>query len=1797
MIYVRSVLYAALRCCIAKFQSMPRQCTKPNCPRPKYQAGDKDKTHNNKYHSAFINVSWQGQTVKVSRHSDGRFHCPCGRYDHGRYDYHRFMKLLSKSPHPDDAASDCMDPDEDPSGEQESPQVANVGTELVQNHHDNSPDTAHYAEDSLCPHPDMDVDPSPAPEPPVNSIRAAVEARSHTLHQTASSSLTRFFKGNALTSVAHDVVTVGADLRLAEAHDEDVDSGSEDDIAPDDSGDDDDGLPAMDVDTESDPAELRAHAHAWGIHVDPTFNLTVCLDCAVAIPWEQAYGHRRRQHNPTGTSSKSLPSKASVSNTLRGLNAHLPKPLPTDPVPPIDGMRIIPNLLKCTIEGCTFKTLFTSMTPFHKHCVLAHGTPPLALRSHAITNGHQIGVIKNSMSYIEVASSPTITDSNALGAILAHIDECGLYSRDTKYQPAANKRPRGPLLAQTNWEQCIENVDLKSLRLTASKPDGEPAFQYLIQQTQTYYKFIAANLGRLSTLTLRAIASTSPSGNTEKAPFRRPQEDPTLERYANFMSRFIIFLIRHLCQPVDNFDVPLHPLHSHYLKELYAQLKSALNRSSVGADQHCIDLIHRTVFSLLSCVSDDFLKNEMKDLFTLFLVTYHLSDDYGNTNRAPQVPPTISQAQWCFRATAAYEIMEKMPYHENNSFKTYEVLVQRYLVDGPQTLFTGLRQKMALLSALSYSEPGLPRFGWNAEMTVVSIDGFPIPLKTFKNSVNSSLDDLKAKMDELFRGCQWDDILLHIDSRTDPNNPGNWFTDRPQSADQKTSVFSFKENGWDKYQRRLLEHLARDPRLFSRVKGEYVVNAGNVWEWLAVLNELSSIMFYCVVSTWGGGARGTECDHLKFQVDGQGDRQIFILNGLVTISTTYVKTASIQGHGKLIARCPSHSASRLLLVVLGVIYPAAAELATFVMSVEKAKAYLSYVFLHDGTPMNTHDFSQSIGAITQRYLGRALGMRDWRQLMSTMLINISKVDFGIVDEEDAGLLAIHDAFGHSQSVAEAHYALQSTNALTEISHTAVASMQRVSKRWHATIGQLQNGAKEASFDLHSAERDHEEQLFDRLLGPLKTTIHSATQQATALMGVDIVDELRNVATGMGHGILKEMEAMFHQYILALGITPKAPLGVPPAPSLPRISVHPNLIERLRPLFPGQPTPSFTSPQQAEVVQSCMTSDHVVCVMPTGSGKSLAFFAAPVLIPDSLFIVITPLVALTEDLARRLSSTTIPGGQYHHVKDVLSAQIILVSAHQAGTDEFYQWANSIGYRLKRVFIDEAHHIFTSDDYRPCFKLFHLITRLKKPITFLTATMSPQSLSRLCAEMLIPPSMVRVIRAPLHRPNIHYSVIKAPANEVIKRFTDVFKSTILNPTDRGIIYCTRIDLIKDLAQSLDIQYYTSKVDDQLDERANVQEKKRRFQAWRDGITPKDRWMIATLCFGEGIDFPGVRVVIHLEVNNMLRFLQETGRLGRDGLPSSSVLIYSKLPMYGEPQRDEHLGVLPMREFIQTDGCRRLTFQHFDPDAHSCSSITGTLLCDNCQLIKNSTDITVRQALWMPRDKPTLPAPAGHSTPSSAGVARPAQGLVPAVQHLSVKSVGEAIDAQYSSGMEQLRILRHIIDVIVASGCVECWVTNQHRPHPHKHPNLAGVGSKASSLVCLRRADTTHWPFCYLCWIPFREPCQHPPLREGSLHDHASCPHGAKFPSILPHAICTIYSQKVMIGNRPKNPYIDKIAERLGADVNNFTNLGTLQRWLTHDPGSADEIPRCHAFIIAFYQEFRMLPKPSGGDSAMT
>ena len=129
-------------------------------------------------------------------------------------------------------------------------------------------------------------------------------------------------------------------------------------------------------------------------------------------------------------------------------------------------------------------------------------------------------------------------------------------------------------------------------------------------------------------------------------------------------------------------------------------------------------------------------------------------------------------------------------------------------------MFNILREHITLISAISYQEPGLPRFCWDMTMTVLSIDGYAIPLARIREAIHSTIDAIERDLDALFGSCPYRDILEYIDSRLDPD-PERWFQDRPQDYTYGTSLFNNQHNSLGRYQDRLLTHMASDDQYFT----------------------------------------------------------------------------------------------------------------------------------------------------------------------------------------------------------------------------------------------------------------------------------------------------------------------------------------------------------------------------------------------------------------------------------------------------------------------------------------------------------------------------------------------------------------------------------------------------------------------------------------------------------------------------------------------------------------------------------------------------------------------------------------------------------------------------------------------------------------------------------------------------------------------------------------------------------------------------------------------------------------------
>ncbi|KAJ3709877.1 hypothetical protein DFJ43DRAFT_1044693 [Lentinula guzmanii] len=90
-------------------------------------------------------------------------------------------------------------------------------------------------------------------------------------------------------------------------------------------------------------------------------------------------------------------------------------------------------------------------------------------------------------------------------------------------------------------------------------------------------------------------------------------------------------------------------------------------------------------------------------------------------------------------------------------------------------------------------------------------------------------------------------------------------------------------------------------------------------------------------------------------------------------------------------------------------------------------------------------------------------------------------------------------------------------------------------------------------------------------------------------------------------------------------------------------------------------------------------------------------------------------------------------------------------------------------------------------------------------------------------------------------------------------------------------------------------------QMGEKEKVEASKR----WREGKTPKDRWMVCTLAFGQGVDYSHVRVTIHKDPWELINYVQETGRSGRDQNVSVCYTFWSSLPPALEPSNPDHIG----------------------------------------------------------------------------------------------------------------------------------------------------------------------------------------------------------------------------------------------------------------------------------------------------
>ncbi len=314
------------------------------------------------------------------------------------------------------------------------------------------------------------------------------------------------------------------------------------------------------------------------------------------------------------------------------------------------------------------------------------------------------------------------------------------------------------------------------------------------------------------------------------------------------------------------------------------------------------------------------------------------------------------------------------------------------------------------------------------------------------------------------------------------------------------------------------------------------------------------------------------------------------------------------------------------------------------------------------------------------------------------------------------------------------------------------------------------------------------------------------------------------------------------------------------------------------------------PLQEEIVSNVIAGNDSLVLMPTGAGKSLCY-QLPALCRDGYTMVVSPLIALMKDQVDSLQANGIPAAFVNSTlspeenEQVLSRtatgdiKILYVAPERIETSRFRNFLNTAPPSL--IAIDEAHCISEwGHDFRPDYRnLKNLRQSLSGiPVIALTATATEEVRRDIADQLRLENSKWFV--SSFNRPNLAYSVKpKQRAFESLLQLINRYKN------ESAIIYCFSRKETENVAYDLSERGisaapYHAGLDNVL--RRSTQD---RF------IKDEVDVIVATIAFGMGIDKPDVRLVVHYNLSKSLEgYYQETGRAGRDGLPSECVLFYS-------------------------------------------------------------------------------------------------------------------------------------------------------------------------------------------------------------------------------------------------------------------------------------------------------------------
>lgn len=320
------------------------------------------------------------------------------------------------------------------------------------------------------------------------------------------------------------------------------------------------------------------------------------------------------------------------------------------------------------------------------------------------------------------------------------------------------------------------------------------------------------------------------------------------------------------------------------------------------------------------------------------------------------------------------------------------------------------------------------------------------------------------------------------------------------------------------------------------------------------------------------------------------------------------------------------------------------------------------------------------------------------------------------------------------------------------------------------------------------------------------------------------------------------------------------------------------------------------PGQEETIGALLDGRDVLLVSPTGSGKSLTYQVAGVLL-EGCTVVVSPLLALQADQidsleeggpqlrAARVSSAETEAQKAEALERARTGEVefLFMSPEQLAADDVRERVRELGPSL--VAVDEAHCVSAwGHDFRPdYFRLGELIDDIGRPrVIAMTATAALPVRNDIVDRLALRDH--RMVVTGFARDNIALRVTRCAGEDEQRQAVLDAVTEGAQDGGAGIVYCRTRKGAEEYAGILELAGRRAAV-----YHAGLSQK-RRDAAHEAFMADEVDTIVATSAFGMGIDKPDVRYVVHADVpESPDTYYQEVGRAGRDGDPATATLVY--------------------------------------------------------------------------------------------------------------------------------------------------------------------------------------------------------------------------------------------------------------------------------------------------------------------